>query len=57
MQAPAYGAAYNAQAGGISMQVPMQAPRYSLATTTKQNKMQEREQKLMQQTNTQILKT
>ena len=28
MQAPAYGAAYNAQAGGISMQVPMQAPRW-----------------------------
>merc|ERR1712110_583634 len=26
-QPPAYGAAYNAQAGGISMQVPMQAPR------------------------------
>ena len=27
IQPPAYGAAYNAQAGGISMQVPMQAPR------------------------------
>ena len=27
-QPPAYGAAYNAQAGGILMQVPMQAPRW-----------------------------
>ena len=35
MQPPAYGAAYNAQGGGISMQVPMQAPRCLLATKKK----------------------
>jgi len=41
IQPPAYGAAYNAQAGGISMQVPMQAPRCLFVKMKKKRMMRE----------------
>ena len=55
IQPPAYGAAYNAQGGGISMQVPMQAPRWPLSKM-KNHRIYPTKNKCNKQTYKQMLK-